>query len=399
MEKIMKRLKSIHLLLAFTLLYLPSCNVLTQSSPAQAPTMTSTQTSSPKIYATSLSVGGTHACAVLNNGYAVCWGDNSSGQLGDGTFTKHNTAIEVVGLSEITDISAGGEHTCALMKGGNVKCWGRNNSGQLGNGTKELSMELVDVPGLLNVTGISAGSEHTCAVMGDGNVKCWGKNLSGRVGNDTNERLILSPVDVVSLGANIVFVSAGNEHTCALTDDGNVMCWGRNVDGELGISQNSNLSKTPVNVVGLEGKAVAITTGFARTCAVTNKGEIQCWGWMGFEEFSNSPVILRNFESTPKLVATGGNHICAINENGKVSCLGENKNGQLGNGTTADSREFMEVIGLPNSITAIGAAYDYTCALTEIGEVWCWGINTVGQLGNGTTNNSPTPVKVIGINQ
>jgi len=394
----MKENKVLFITLISALLFILACNFLNQSNTSQVPSE-SVQAPTSNIFATSVSVGGNHACAVLNNGHVACWGDNSSGQLGDGTFTKHNTATEVPGLVEIASISAGGEYTCALTKKGNVKCWGRNNSGQLGNGTKELSMLPVDVPNLSNVTEISAGTEHTCAVLGDGSGKCWGKNLNGRVGNDSKERIILSPVDVVDLGAKIIHISAGGEHTCAITEDGNVKCWGRNTSGELGIGQDSNFSKIPLDTIGLNAKVTKITTSYAKSCALTTNDKAQCWGWVIFDKFSNSPVAIGNLKSTPVSIALGAYHICIADQNGQVWCIGENPSGQLGDGTTTDSREFIKVSGLSNKITAIGASFGYTCVLSEIGEVWCWGDNAVGQLGNGANENSLLPVRVIGINQ
>ena len=384
--------KVIYLSLIAVLLVITSC--VSQGQP-----VTLTEAPATSIYATSISVGGAYACALLNNGRVLCWGDNSDGQLGDGTYNDHGTATEVINLPEMIAISAGGGHTCALANEGTVKCWGQNDSGQLGIGTKEIILEPVDIPNLVNVTSISAGFEHTCAVINDGSVKCWGKNLNGRVGNGSNERLILSPTDVVELGTTITFVSAGNEHTCALTNNGDVKCWGRNVDGELGIGQDKNFSKTPMDVLGLEERIVALTTGFARSCAVTDKGKITCWGWIGFQQFSIVPVDLAALNGTPTLIASGGDHICVVVEGGKVNCIGENEKGQLGNGNTTDSQKFVEVKGLPAGVTVIGASFDYTCALTEKGEVWCWGHNASGQLGDGTKTDSSFPVKVIGISQ
>ncbi|MEW6030436.1 MAG: RCC1 domain-containing protein [Chloroflexota bacterium] len=387
----MKPNRLICFLSALVLFILLACNALDQSAPIQTPTTS--------IYATEVSVGVAHACALLNTGHIVCWGSNDSNQFGDGSFMDHNVATEIIGLTDINAISAGGQHTCAITKSGNVKCWGGNESGQLGNGTKKLSMEIVEIPDLVNVSFISAGWEHTCAILEDGSAKCWGKNLTGQLGNDTFTRIIPSPANVVDLGASISSISAGNEHTCALTSDGNVKCWGRNVSGELGTGQETNRSNTPVDVIGLNERVISVSTSYAKTCAVTGDGKVRCWGWIGDQQFSNVPVDLGKPGESARIVATGANHICALDDSGKVYCLGENSDGQLGNGSTSSSHRFVQVKGLQSVVTSISASYDYTCALTTNGEVWCWGNNSVGQLGNGTTNNSSIPVKVIGINQ
>lgn len=406
LEEIMNHSKTF-LLASIFVLSLLACNFLNQTntperpinSQTQLPESESPQTPTASTYATSISVGSFHACAVLNTGYLTCWGDNSAGQLGDGTYTKHNMAFEIDGLTGIASVSAGGVHTCTLLQTGSVKCWGDNTSRQLGNGDKGIFLQPTDVTDLSNVKEISAGGEHTCALLNNGNVKCWGANFNGRVGNNTTERIIPLPVDVFGIDEEIIYVSAGGEHTCAIAINGNVKCWGRNTTGELGIGNDLKLSKTPMDVVELEDKAIALSTSYPKSCAVTDKGKIKCWGWVLFDLFSNSPVSLGNLQGTPTSIATGLNHICVLDANEEVWCIGENQFGQLGDGTTIDRQNFIKVKNLPNNIISIEAGYQSTCVLTEVGEVWCWGDNTTGQLGNGTNENSTLPVMVVGINQ
>jgi alpha-tubulin suppressor-like RCC1 family protein len=404
----MKHSRSIVLLL--TIFVSLACSTLVPQPPLPAPTLVpthipieastevSTQLPSSNRLPLSISVGGAHVCALLNDGHVACWGDNSSGQLGDGTYTKHFTATEVPGLTDAISISAGGSHTCAVTQTGHVKCWGNNYSGQLGNGTKQTGMVPTEIPGLTDVVAISAGSEHTCAVLRDGGAKCWGKNLNGRVGDGSGKLFIFSPVDVAELGADIVSISAADEHTCALTGTGNVKCWGRNTEGQLGIGQETNRSKVPVEVININGKATALSTGFSSSCVVTNDGPVECWGWMGSDELSNAPVAFEGLDGNAKMVATGASHVCVVLESGGVKCMGENTEGQLGNGKISDLEAFVTVQNLPSDITEIGVSFDSTCALTNSGEIFCWGDNTSGELGIGTTEDSATPVKVIGIN-
>jgi len=348
------------------------------------------------IYATAISAGGTHACALLNNDTVMCWGENSSGQLGDGSYPKQNTAIEVPGLIDVIAVSAGGEHTCALISNGEVKCWGKNNSGQLGDGTKTMSTEPVSVTGLTDVIAISAGGEHTCAITKDGGLRCWGKNLYGRVGDGSSTRLILTPVDVVGVNKDIISISAGSEHTCALSTNGEAKCWGNNNYGQVGDSTTTN-RKEAVNIVGL-AKVSTIGTGFSTTCAVTNESRVACWGWIGLQDYSTSPHEVDTFGNNLAEIAVGGDHICALTNDGIVKCLGENEYGQLGNGTTTPAYTANNVGGLSN-VKAITANFNFTCALLANGDVMCWGQNDSGQLGNGTNVGSLEPVQVIGISQ
>ncbi len=380
------------ILISLMVLIILSCNAI-----GGQPTSSQSQ-QGPKsgVYVTAIAVGGIHNCALLNNGTVKCWGTNSAGELGDGTYTSHNMPVTVVGLNNVKAIAAGGEFTCALISSGEVKCWGQNDAGQLGDGTKTKNANPVSVTSLTDIVAISAGDDHACAVTKTGSVKCWGKNLYGRVGNGTFTRLVITPADVVGLDQDVVSISAGNEHTCALTKEGDVKCWGHNEERQLGDGSDKIQVDTPVNVIGLNNKVRSVTTGFAKTCVVTETEEAQCWGWLGLQKFSDSSITI---SSKVTAIAAGGEHICLITNNGGIKCWGDNKNGQLGIGSTTASNKFVDVKGIQNEAVAIGAAFDNTCALTKFGEVFCWGQNTAGQLGNGTKVNSLEPVQVSGLGE
>jgi alpha-tubulin suppressor-like RCC1 family protein len=227
---------------------------------------------------TAISAGGLHTCALTNAGGVRCWGDNFGGQLGDGTTTDRDGPVDVSGLtSGVAAISAGYYHTCALMDTGGVKCWGYNGSGQLGDGTRTDRDAPVDVSGLTSgVTAISAGGFHTCALMDTGGVECWGDNRSGQLGDGTTHGRRL-PVDVSGLASGVAGVSGGGWHTCALTDSGGAECWGFNSDGELGDGTGTE-QVTPVEVSGLASGVAAISAGYNHTCALTTAGGAKCWG-------------------------------------------------------------------------------------------------------------------------
>ena len=225
-----------------------------------------------------VSTGVFHTCALTSSDGVKCWGNNSDGQLGDGTTVNRLTQVDVVGLMNGVDgISVGGFHTCALTATGGVKCWGSNIHSQLGDGTTTNRSTPVDVTGLTSgISAVSAGKNHTCALTTSGGVKCWGNNNDGQLGNNSTIHSAI-PVDVVGLTSGVSAISAGGDHTCALTTTGGIKCWGDNYLGSLGDGTTTDRS-TPVDVVDLASGVSAVSAGGFHTCALTNSGGAQCWG-------------------------------------------------------------------------------------------------------------------------
>jgi alpha-tubulin suppressor-like RCC1 family protein len=213
-----------------------------------------------------------HTCALTTGGGVKCWGYNSFGGLGNGQTRESLVPVDVQGLaSGVSAIATGYEHSCALTIGGAVKCWGSGNGSALGNGSTTYSDRPVNVAGLAGgVSTIAAGPDHACATTGDGAIKCWG----GNYGN--------TPVDVTGAAEGIGALAAGSGHTCALTSEGAVKCWGGNQYGQLGNGSTTE-SAVPVDVSGLAGGTAAIDAGYDHTCALTSDGEVKCWGdnWTG----------------------------------------------------------------------------------------------------------------------
>ena len=210
-----------------------------------------------------------------------CWGQNTDGQLGDGTKINRPTPVAVAGLSgKVTSLALGDGHTCALLQTGQIQCWG-SNGGALGDGTSTDRLAPVTVTALGgNATSISAGMAHTCALLQSGQVRCWGANGHGQLGAGTGNYISLySPSTVVGLPAKATGVSAGGVHTCALLQTGAVYCWGHNQNAQLGNGTvNPPNRDTPVAVLGLTGKAASIGAGWWHTCALLQSGQVQCWG-------------------------------------------------------------------------------------------------------------------------
>jgi alpha-tubulin suppressor-like RCC1 family protein len=351
-----------------------------------------------------VSAGEVHTCALTTGGGVRCWGSNADGQLGDGTTIDRLSPVDVSGLAGgVTAVDLGAVHTCALTTGGGVKCWGANWNGQLGDGATTDRLTPVDVSGLTSGVGaISAGSFHTCAVTTGRGLKCWGDNWLGQLGDGaTTDRL--TPVDVKGLTSGVAAVSGGGGHTCALTAAGGIKCWGLNEDGQLGDGTQGR-TLTPTAVTGLNSGVTAISSGYAHTCALAPGGSVNCWGSNEVGQLGDGtldsrwvPSAVDGLTSGVAAVAAGGEHTCALTTGGGVKCWGGNRLGQLGDGTTQDRQAPVNVIGLTSGVKAIAAGGNHTCALTTIGGVKCWGNNLGGQLGDGTTETRLSPVAVVGL--
>ena len=354
---------------------------------------------------TAIAAGYFHTCALMNTGGVLCWGGNSDGQLGDGTTTNHYTPVAVSGLSSgVTAIAAGSYHTCALTNTGGVLCWGNNWYGQLGDGTTTNRYAPVAVNGLSSgVVAIAAGGFfHTCALTNTGGVLCWGNNWYGQLGDGTTTNRY-APAAVSGLSSGVTAIAADGDHTCALTNTGGVLCWGNNWYGQLG-DGTTTWPYSPVAVSGLSSGITAIVVGGDHTCALTNTRGVLCWGNNYYGQLGDgtttnryTPVAVSGLSSGVAAIAAGGDHTCALMNTGGVLCWGDNYYGQRGDGTTTNRYTPVAVSGLSSGVVTIATGSDHTCALTNTGGVLCWGNNYYGQLGDGTTTNRYTPVAVSGL--
>jgi alpha-tubulin suppressor-like RCC1 family protein len=311
--------------------------------------LTSTPVNGLGVSVAEVSAGWKNACTLTDLGGVKCWGLNSAGQLGNGTMTSPQlTPTDVVGLSSgVQAVSAGLFHTCALTDAGGVKCWGDNGSGELGDGTLINRSSPVDVVGLTSgVIAIAAGGAITCAITDTGALKCWGDNATGGVGDGTTvDRAV--PTDVVGLSSGVATISAGStfpfgSRTCAVTETGAAKCWGTNNQGQLGDGTLIDRT-TPVDVVGLSTGVARITTGSSQTCALTTSGGAKCWGqWAvgsGLDGIQPMPVDVVGLTSGVAELQAGGFHTCALDTAGGVSCWGGNASGQLGIGVAGSGIE------------------------------------------------------------
>jgi alpha-tubulin suppressor-like RCC1 family protein len=354
--------------------------------------------------AVKVSAGTQHTCVLTTKGGVKCWGRNLNGMLGNGTTTGSAVPVDVVGLtSGVIAVSAGESHSCAVTSGGAVKCWGGNVAGQLGNGTTTSSSVPVNVFGLTaGAVEVSAGGQHSCARSSGGAVRCWGSGGSGQLGNGQFNASTI-PVSVFGLGSGVSGISAGGQHSCAVTSAGAALCWGYNDDGELGNGTNTK-SSAPVGVSGLGTGVTEVSAGLAHSCARTAAGALRCWGYNEFGELgngtttkSNLPIGVTGLGYGVPAVSAGGWHSCAVTGTGAARCWGDNTYGQVGNGTTASTSVPVGVLGLGSGVLAVSAGGYHSCARTSTDAVRCWGGNLNGELGNGNTTSSPLPVYVVGL--
>lgn len=353
------------------------------------------------LHVTQMSAGGTHTCAVTTQGGAMCWGANESGQLGNNSTTQSLVPVSVYGLdTDVASISAGASHTCAVTKTGGAKCWGYNGFGRLGNNSTAQSLVPVNVSGLASgVAQVVAAGGSSCALTTSGAVYCWGYNAFGQLGNNST---IPSPVPVAVYGmsSGVARITGSSLHACALTTAGGAYCWGYNNSGQLGNNSLTN-STVPVSVSGLTSGVAQVAAGNSFTCAVTTSGGAKCWGLnsdsrLGNNSTANSsvPVDVYGLASGVASLATGYNSSCAVTVAGGVKCWGINYLGQLGNGTTTLSKVPVDVYGLTAGVTAVAVGSDHSCVTTTSGSMKCWGYNAKGPLGNNTTTSSSRPVDV-----
>jgi alpha-tubulin suppressor-like RCC1 family protein len=356
----------------------------------------------------SLSAGVNHTCALTPTGGARCWGYNAFGQLGDGTTTDRSTPVDVSGLtSGVASIVAGGNHTCALQTDGALKCWGLNsNTGALGDGSMVDSAIPVDVEGLGpgQVLQVAAGGAHTCAVVVGGAVRCWGLNVYGQVGDGTTDNAS-APREVVDFASGATLVTAGNEHSCALTSDGEVRCWGHDSFDALGNASAGAQSTAPVDVQGLPVPIAFVAASLPDwfTCALSRAGEVACWGtnlWGelgdGRQEVSAGAVAPLGLGGGNRFIAVGGS-ACAVTAADGLACWGKNEHGDVDQRTTLPVLSPETVPDMLSGVLAVSLGGGQACVRHAGGAgIQCWGNNDHGQLGDNSTDDSLVPVDVVG---
>jgi alpha-tubulin suppressor-like RCC1 family protein len=347
------------------------------------------------------------AVAVEGAGQVSTWGDNTYGQLGDGSTTDHLTPKLIPSLTDVQQVEGGREHVLALTTTGAVLAWGWNKHGQVGNGSIG-GIVKSPVPVLTGVIDIGAGHYSSFAVKADGKVWGWGQNTSGQIGTGTTALRVRTPRRIEGLdGVSIVDVAGGRNHAIALTTGGNVYAWGSNAYGQLGDGTWKD-SSTPVLVSSLND-VVAIFAGRDHNLAVRSDGSVWSWGYNRFGELGDGTGMSRNMPvrvvrlngsvlGNIVQVGAGANHSLALRSDGTLWAWGRNNFGQLGDGTFSARHRAGQVIGL-SGVEQVAGGRQNSIAVTTGGEVYTWGENVYGQLGDGTlsTTGRNAPGKVAGL--
>ena len=342
-----------------------------------------------------VAAGAGHGCGIAADGAAWCWGDG--GMLGDGTGRRTGTPVRVAFGTALAGIDAGAEGSCARTAAGALHCWGYVTTAS----GRSYHASPAAVGAGLSFATVSVGPDHSCGITTAGKAYCWGENVWGQLGIGTTS--VVAGPDSVHGGLTFASISAGTNQTCGVTTGGAAYCWGIGNYGELGNGvADATRHSTPQPVIGGHSFA-SVSASHYFTCGLTTGGAALCWG-RNIEGQLGSGATDIDSHHTPQPVVggqafmaleAGGQSVCAIASGGAAWCWGDNTLGQLGNGGAGLSASPVPVSGgLAFASLNLGGP---ACGLTTTGEAWCWGINDRGQVGNGAIGGPvTTPARVAG---
>lgn len=326
-------------------------------------------------------------------------------------------------FGENSRLAAGAEHVCTIRADSTVWCWGDNTLGELGgNAGRRVTPVQVPTSDVSDARSLASGYDHTCALLNDGHVKCWGNNSHGETNPSTARNFSQGPSFVTEVSgtggpnvplANVNAISAGGDHTCALMSDRSVMCWGYGAYGALGNGESEDswvavfVHKSVTDDSNLVDVA-SLAVGGDHTCILNTSGKASCWGANFFGQLGNNPSLGTTLISHKKApvevdsdeefstIATSANRTCAILKSTKaLQCWGLNYSGQVGDGTRINRQQPVNVSGDGNYNVELALGKAFSCSLASTEAIRCWGNNSEGQLGNGTTDDRNTAGFVI----
>lgn len=318
-------------------------------------------------------------------------------------------------VAEATDwrqVDAGGQHTCGIRASGRLYCWGRDDQGQLGNGPGSASTSTPGAVagGATNWTAVSAGFSHTCALRTSGALYCWGNDAFGALGNGGQNLDAASPTPVAGGHTDWVSVSAGQGTTCARRAGGSLWCWGSDSKGTVGDGGGLVDRGTPVGVAGTNTGWTSVSVGGGHACGRRSTGRLYCWGLDAYGEVGDGPGDGGQNHPSPVAVGprtdwasvtAGGAHTCGRTTLGELWCWGIDTFGQLGNGGTNTTATSPTRVGSATDWANPNAGPAHTCARKQTGRLYCWGSDANGQVGDGPprAEGVASPVPVAGGHQ
>ena len=349
-----------------------------------------------------LAAGWYHTCGVTTDGLAWCWGLNRDGAVGDGTTINRPIPTRVRTSLRFRQISVGAFNTCGISTDDRAVCWGFGGDGQLGTGSTVRRLTPVAVAGDRRFRDVRAGYRHACGVTTANVAFCWGDNTTGQLGDGTTTRK-LWPARVAG-GLAFVRVISGTDHTCGLATDAGAYCWGWNRYGQLGTPTNTGVIPRPHRVDTSIGGLRQVSAGDQHSCALTMSKIAYCWGrsfsgesGTGFAGVFYSPLKVARGAMKFLDVGIGGGHTCGVGTDSLAYCWGSNGSGQLGSVTGGANRLSPTAVAGGHRFKWIHAGLAHSCAIGTDSRAWCWGNNLQGQLGIGHSGSgSAVPVAVGG---
>ncbi|RZK63280.1 MAG: T9SS type A sorting domain-containing protein [Hymenobacter sp.] len=347
----------------------------------------------------SVSAGDYHIAALQTDGTLWTWGQNFSGQLGQGTVSSLQSTPTQVGAATWRAASAGGIYTLAIKRDGTLWSWGYNSNAQLGNGTTSTTAQ--PTPAQVGTAStwqlVSAGTFHSLAIQTDGTLWAWGNNGQGAVGTPTTQLTQATPIQV-GTATTWRSISAGYTHSAAVRQDNSLWTWGDNRYNQLGDGTTTQ-QNAPVQVAA-GANWQAVSAGQYYTTALRQDNSYWAWGYHSYGQLGTgpSPQLVPYQVLTPatwRSLSAGAYYNLAIRPDGTLWAWGDNAFGQLGLGTANTATQRLPAqVGTATTWRSVSAGYYHSVAVRQDGTLWAWGDNTFGELGDGTTTAQTAPVQL-----